>query len=29
MWKPPSMQTEFRYTAHYPQAGQPGLVVSI
>ena len=29
MWKPPSMQTEFKYTAHYPQAGKPGLVVSI
>jgi beta-lactamase superfamily II metal-dependent hydrolase len=29
MWKPPSMQTEFRYTAHYPVAGKPGLVVSI
>jgi beta-lactamase superfamily II metal-dependent hydrolase len=29
MWKPPSMQTEFRYTAHYPVTGKPGLVVSI
>lgn len=29
MWKAPSMETEFRYTAHYPVAGKPGLVVSI
>lgn len=29
MWKAPSMHTEFGYTAHYPVAGTPGLVVSI
>ena len=29
MWKAPSMQMEFRYTAHYPVSGTPGLVVSI
>jgi beta-lactamase superfamily II metal-dependent hydrolase len=29
MWKPQSLQDEFKYTAHYPSAGQPGLSVSI
>jgi beta-lactamase superfamily II metal-dependent hydrolase len=29
IWKPPALQTEFKYTAHYPVAGTPGLSVSI
>lgn len=29
MWKPPALQAEFRYTAHYPAAGKRGIVVSI
>jgi hypothetical protein len=29
IWKSKPLQTEFRYTAHYPAAGKPGLVVSL
>jgi beta-lactamase superfamily II metal-dependent hydrolase len=29
MWKDATLQGDFNYTAHYPVAGKPGLVVSI
>jgi len=29
VWKPKPLQTEFKYAAHYPAAGKPGLSVSI
>jgi hypothetical protein len=29
MWKPPALQAQFRYTAHYPAASERGIVVSL